>query len=87
MSVNIEKSREPKHSSILIGIDRIRDAKKAVNALLNDVMGSSEPEGPVPSETKGYPCLSVVLNSSGDEIAGLAEEIIGLTNDLRREIL
>ena len=68
---------------------KVMAAKKRLQGLYNEVIGVHEP--PITKEEKAeieaiYPLVSA-LNDTGNEITEIADGIISLVNDLRKEIL
>ncbi len=83
-----EAQREAKHMSLIKAKARVNVARKNLRQLYDDVTGVDET---APSDKKSnvapkYTLVSV-LDNTGIEIAEIAESIISVVNDLRKEIL
>lgn len=80
--------KEAKHMTILGGLDRLIRARKELRELFDEIAGSvedklSELES---SKVETKPTLLSVLNSIGKDITEEAETIIGITNEIRKQL-
>ena len=84
-----EPQREAKHMSLISAKARVNVARKNLQKLFDDVVGACGPPSlsDKKEEVKPTYTLVSVLNNTGNEIAEIAESMIGVIVDLRKEIL
>ncbi len=80
--------REAKHMSLIKAKARVNVARKNLRQLYDDVTGVDvAPPSDKKTDVEPKYTLVSVLDNTGIEIAEMAESIISVVNDLRKEIL
>jgi len=77
--------RQAKHMDVVAGIDRIKAAKRRLQRLLDEIVGTTAEKSPSEPQCSEV-TLSHVLNQTGNVLATEAEEIISLVENIRGEL-
>jgi len=77
---------KPKHLDIFNAKASVEAALENLRLLLDDIRQVA-PEEESKNPTEVNPSLADVLNHTGQEISELSSEIIGVTNEIRAQIL
>lgn len=86
-SLECEPAREAKHMSLISAKASVNAARNRLRDLYGEVMGIYDAPEDNKAEVTPKNTLVSVLNNTGNEISEIAENIISLTADLRKEIL
>ena len=86
-SLESEPAREAKHMSLISAKASVKAARSRLRDLYDEVMGIDETPEDKKAEVTAKNTLVSVLNNTGNEISEIADNIISLVIDLRKEIL
>jgi len=80
-----EPQRIDKHIKIYQSIDRLREVRDQGNRLVMKITQPDEQKSEI-SESPPDPCLAEFLNSAGNNIADLAEQISATLSQIKSEL-